>query len=703
MSSCLALLRQLLPSLLQLLSLLMTNYLFFNRDLSWLTFNERVLDEARSPEVPLLEQIRFLSIFSSNLDEFYRVRMPVLRAIKGLSNPDSGQSYYQEAIAMINQQQQLYGQIVREIILPKLLEQQVDWLYNKAIPEEIIERVNQLFDTEIKDYIKIQPLDLENRSFFAENNKLYQGVYLANAEGEESLAFLCVPVEQASRLLEIEHGQRKYIVFIEDIIRHNLNKLFPLDTVVGAYNIKVTRDAAIVVEDEVDANIISALERELAKRDYGPATRFLCQPDVPLRHLYKMVYALNLTQADIVSGGFYHNLKDLSHFPLKDPSLEYPKWPALKRLSNEGDGIFNQMRKKDIMIHVPYESYDPVLAFFQEAAADPEVTEVYCTLYRVADPSSIVKALVDASGKGKKVVVMLELKARFDEANNIKWANALQAGGVHIIYSSSKLKVHAKVALVKRKQDQQLEYFGLLSTGNLNETTAKFYTDHILLTAYEPMLKELETLFGVLATNKSMKSVPNISFEHLLVAQFNLQSRFLELIDREIANAKKGLAASITIKLNNLEEKVLISKLYEASNAGVTIQLIVRSICCLVPGIPGQSENIQVKRIVDRYLEHGRVFLFHNSGEEEVFMGSADWMNRNVYSRIEVCFPVYDPELKNNLRDILLLQWRDTAKAVSFSSDMKNIALSNDHGFRSQEEIYNLISQQIKIYNYEAH
>jgi len=319
-------------------------------------------------------------------------------------------------------------------------------------------------------------------------------------------------------------------------------------------------------------------------------------------------------------------------------------------------------------------------------------------LYRVANDSRIVNALMTAAKNGKKVSVMVELKARFDEANNIKWASKMKAAGVKIIYSDAEMKVHAKVALVKRTLRNESQYLGLLATGNLNESTAKFYTDHILLTANQGMLQELQWLFDFLSKKKKKPLLEDaINFEYLMVAQFNLQQKFLSLIDREIVNAGKGLPAGIMIKLNNLEEKTLISKLYDASSAGVKIQLIVRSVCCLVPGIPGQSENITVKRIVDKYLEHGRIFLFHNSGKEELFMGSADWMNRNIYSRIEVCFPVYDDKLKIRLIEMLNLQWEDTAQAVELNKEMQNNYLTEGAGIRSQQAIYSLLKEEIVI------
>lgn len=682
-----------------------TEYQYFNRDLSWLTFNARVLEEANNREVPLLERIKFLSIFSSNLDEFYRVRMPVLLAIDkhGEQGQGPGIDPYEQAKLLINDYQVAYGEILRKQILPDLLTRNIDWVYDKELPACISNAVNDLFTSRIRDKVAAISIDLENKDFFAENNKMYLGVFLSDTLGNERLVFLHVLDEGIPRLFLLEHEAVRYVVFLEDIIRQNLGSLFPGETVVGAHNIKVTRDAEMQIEDEVDDQIISAMEKELEKRDYGPATRFLCEPGVPLRRLYKMVYVLNLKQASIVVGGPYHNLKDLSQFPISDKALEYPKWPALQHTSPGGSqSLFDEIRIGDMLVNLPYERFDPILRFLKEAATDQAVVEVYCTLYRVANPSDIVQSLVLAAKNGKKVVVMLELKARFDEANNIKWAGELKAAGVSLVYSSSSFKVHAKIALIKRTKGIDLEYFGLLSTGNLNEVTARFYTDHILLTANRSMLLEMEALFGFLAKKKNQPgSNDGIEFQHLLVAQFNLKSRFFELIDREISFAKAGESAAITIKLNNLEEKTFIAKLYEASNAGVKINLIIRSICCLVPGIAGQSENITIKRIVDRFLEHGRVFLFHNNGNDEVYMGSADWMNRNIHSRIEVCFPVYSMELKNRLIQILLLQWNDTAQAVYLDSTMKNLPVPRDKYLRSQEEIYKLLQTVSKPSDHE--
>ena len=674
----------------------MEQYSFFNRDLSWLSFNERVLLEAESPNVPLLERIKFLSIYSSNLDEFYRVRMPVLMAIDNFDESSGLENAYFKATFLINQQQERFGHILKNDILPGLLKENIHWLYNEPIPERIEEEVSGLFFNEVLAFIGLYSVEQDSGAFFAENNKLYQAVILSNAAGVERLELITIPSDVLPRLYAVDSKEGKYIVFLDDIIKHNLAYLFPDEKIAGVFNIKITRNAELNIKDELEEDITAALEKELKNRDLGFATRFLCQPDIPLRYLYRMIYTLNLSKASVVQGGFYHNLKDLGGFPLNDAELSYPKWPAHTCLRiPKGETLFSEIAKRDIMVHVPYQKYDAVLRFFNEAANDSFVEEIYVTLYRVADHSKIVNALMTAARNGKRVTVMVELKARFDEANNIKWASQMKMAGVKIIYSKNDLKVHAKVALVKRTVRDQTSYLGLLATGNLNESTAKFYTDHVLLTAHQPMLLELQQLFGFLSKKKKKPLLEDaINFEHLLVAQFNLQQRFLWLIDREIEHAKAGKTACIRIKLNNLEEKVLISKLYDASVAGVKVELLVRSVCCLVPGVEGQSENITVRRIVDRYLEHGRIFVFHNDGDKEVFMGSADWMNRNIYGRIEVCFPVYASDLKNRLMEILDLQFNDTAQAVELNEALQNNFMKGDAGLRSQWEIYQYTSNE---------
>jgi polyphosphate kinase len=667
----------------------MNEFSFFDRDLSWLTFNERVLQEAAKEQLPLLERIKFLSIYSSNLDEFYRVRIPALMALQKVTKAETG--VYAQAVAVINEQQQAYGRVMQQSVIPALQQQGIRFLYNETIPDSIAARTTSYFFTQVAGFI--QPvLFTSGLNFFPENNQLYLAVAADYAGQNEQMYLVNIPVAATGRFLRIDTNGTCYIVFLEDIIRQNLHHLFPGATIQGAWNIKITRDAELDLQDEYEEDLAEKMEKQLTKRDYGFATRFLYEPGIPLRHLQMIIQQFNLTRASVVEGGKHHNLKDLDALPVHNNDLSYPKWPAVPAGGNNQKTLFEQIEQGDRIVHAPYQSYDSILRFFNEAAINPTVQEVYTTMYRVASDSRIAQALISAARNGKKVTVLIELKARFDEANNIRWAKKMKAAGVRILYSNNALKVHAKIALVKRAHTT-LPYLGLLATGNLNETTARFYTDHILLTAHQPMLLEMHRLFGFLSKRKKADREDKIEFNHLLVAQFNLQTRFIELIDREIGHASQGIPGSITLKLNNLEEEVLIRKLYEASNAGVRIHLIVRSICRLVPGVPGQSEHITITRIVDRYLEHGRVFLFHNNGNPEVYMGSADWMNRNIYRRIEVCFPIYNEGIKAQIQQLISLQIMDNVQAVYIDRELRNVPVP-DKGppVRSQEAIYKLLA-----------
>ncbi|MCJ8211813.1 polyphosphate kinase 1 [Mucilaginibacter sp. RS28] len=671
---------------------------FFDRDLSWLAFNKRVLEEAANPNVPVLERIKFLGIYSSNLDEFYRVRMPVMKALQKISKKSSNDFNYEEHSAIVHQatgiiqeQQNRFGSILREQIIPELKQQQINLLYREELPVHVADPLTQYFLSEVLAFLH-PVLFNDDTSFFPENNKLYFIVQLSDVEGKEQLQLLNIPSEDLPRFYPITVEDEQYICFLDDIIRYNLDKLFRGFNIVNCFSFKVTRDAELDLKDEYSGDLSEQIEQQLGKRDSGFATRFLYEQGMPLRILEKLKVLLNLQTANAVEGGRYHNLKDLSAFPLKNAVLSYQPWPARNVTEQSDVSLQELILKGDIIVHPPYQSYHTILRYFNEAAADPDVEEIYVTLYRVASDSRIVNALMTAARNGKQVQVVVELKARFDEANNLKWAKKMKEAGVKIIYSITALKVHAKVALVKSGKNKRTVYTGLLATGNLNEGTARFYTDHILLTANHQLLREAELLFIFLARREKVSSPDLINFKHLLVAQFNLQQRFLQLIDREIENAKQGLPAAIQIKLNNLEEKVLISKLYEASQAGVKISLIVRSICCLVPGVKGISENITILRIVDRYLEHGRIFIFNNNGNPEVFMGSADWMNRNIYHRIEVCFPVYDEQIKAEMITLFELQWKDNVQAVEIDQYMNNLPVkSSGVPHSAQKAIYDYL------------
>ncbi len=674
----------------------MVNYSFFDRDLSWLSFNERVLQEAGHENVPLMERVNFLAIFSSNLDEFYRVRMPVLFAMDKLGklNETVTDGPFLIAQQSIRRQQNEFGRIFTERIIPLLKENNICLLFNEPLPAGITEKVTDYFLSQVMAFLN--PFELSPKSkFFPQNNELYFLINLEENDKEKTIV-LNIPSSQLPRFFKADADGITYVVFLDDIVRYNLDKAFKNAVIKGCYSFKITRDAELDLQDEYPGDMAEQIEMQLSKRNLGIATRFLHQPGIPLRTLNVVSDGWGIPSSSTVQGGIYHNLKDLFSLPVNAPGLKYDKWPAVHNPVNADSPIFDQLEKQDMLLNTPYQSYSTILRFFNEASLDAAVEEIYVTLYRVAHDSRIAHALINAAFAGKKVTVLVELKARFDEANNIKWAKKMKAAGVNIIYSIIALKVHAKVALVKRRANHRIKYYGLLATGNFNENTAAFYTDHVLMTANGAILREIELLFIFLARREKPSSTDMIKFKHLLVAGFNLQQRFMDMIDREIANANNGLPAAIIIKLNNLEERKLISKLYNASQVGVKVSLIVRSICCLIPGIKGMSENITVKRIVGRYLEHGRTFIFHNNGEPEVYMGSADWMNRNIYRRIEVCFPVYDEQVKAEITAIINLQLQDNIQAVTLNEKLENVKI--DHGvpaIQSQRAVYELLDNKV--------
>ena len=671
---------------------------FFNRDLSWLKFNERILTEAGRSNVPLLERIKFLSIFSSNLDEFYRVRMPVLLALEKLSNRQGNDIHIEEDLLksandLISRQQQQYGRVLQLEIIPQLKAHQINLLYGQPFPKEIQKTLTRYFLSQVMAFL--QPVYINNKTdFFPSNNELYFLITLKNGSDSKAV-ILNIPSNELPRFYTVESAGARFVVFLDDLVRYHLDRIFPDDEVLGCFSFKITRDAEIDLKDEYSGSLSDQLEKQLMKRDLGLATRFLHQPGIPPNVFEVMKKLFNLKKANMVEGGQYHNLKDLMSFPVKNDQLSNPPWEKICNTDFATGTLTEAITKKDIIVHTPFQSYESVLRFFNEAAIDETVKEIYVTLYRVASDSKIVNALISAAKNGKKVTVLVELKARFDEANNIKWAKKMKSVGVDIIYSVTALKVHAKVALVKRQVEGRMRYVGLFATGNFNESTASFYTDHILMTANKEMLREVELLFIFLAKRIKPSSADLIPFKHLLVAQFNLQQAFLDLIDREIAHAVQGKPAGITIKMNNLEEKVLINKLYEASNAGVKIDMIVRSICRLIPGVKSMSENIKVTRIIDRYLEHGRIFVFHNLGQQDVYLGSADWMNRNIYRRIEVCFPIYDESIKKEILDIIDIQKQDNVQAVSIDDKMDNVPVqTGENAVSSQQGIYQYLKEK---------
>jgi polyphosphate kinase len=676
--------------------------MFYNRELSWLSFNYRVLQEAASPSVPLFERLKFLSIFSSNLDEFFRIRYPAILAIAVLKKKTKKEitgEWTEEVIekiqAEITNQLEEFGSILLTGILPELRANDIYLYYNEPIKDEHKDQIFEVFLSQVLSFI--QPLWLDGKKKFdPENNRLYFIIAL-NRPGEELIrhAIVNIPSYQLPRFftLTLVNGT-EHVIFIDDIIRENIQYIFPGFEILSTYSFKINRDAELQFDEEYEPDILNKIEKQLNKRDFGPPSRLLYENGLPKNVQLFLASALSVKLDEMFDGGRYHNLKDLVTFPTFGKKLCFekqdPLYPAA--MAKMGD-IFHLITTKDILIHLPYESFNPILSFFNQAAIDPGVTDILISLYRLAPESLIANALISAAKNGKRVTVLLELKARFDEANNIQWSRKMKEAGIKLIYGIQGIKVHSKIAIIKKQEPGNTIYYSVLSTGNFNEVTAHFYTDHVLLTADKVIAKELLQLFDFLQKRRLPVIHTELKFQKLLVSQFNMMEKFNLLIEKEIKKAKKDQGL-IRLKLNNLEEPGMINMLYKAADSGVKIQLIIRSICCLVP--PPGSGNLIVKRIVDRYLEHSRIFIFGTGDDCEVIMGSADWMNRNLHRRIEVCVPVEKPDCKKELIDYFELQWNDTDKSVILDEAMQQKKpVTNGTTFNAQKAIYNYIKEKI--------
>lgn len=679
--------------------------MYNNRDLSWLSFNLRVLQQAEDAAVPLFERLKFLSIFSSNLDEFFRVRYPYMLAIESLGKKTqkkistaADEDVVEKAQAEINAQLNYFGKILNEEIIPALKNNGIIFYYNMPILDVHLAEIREIFLSGVLSFIQPIILDGANdKNFLPENNKLYLLVSL-KAAGKETLthAIVNIPSEQLQRFYVLQpYENYEYVVFIDDIIRENLARIFPNMEIQGVYSIKLNRNAELDLNMEYSGDLLQKIERQLRKRDFGAPSRFLYEAGMPKNVQLFLASTFNLKFEEMFEGAHYHNLKDLIHFPKFNKDLEYKKQKplTLHEAANSGD-IFNILDNGDVLLNLPYQSYNLVLAFFNQAAVDPDVTDIYITLYRVASESHIVNALISAAKNRKNVFAFIELKARFDEENNIRWSKLMKEAGVKIIYSQPDIKVHSKIALVKKKSGDKHLSYALLSTGNFNEITAQFYTDHVLMTTDKTIIKELEPLLEFLRKNDA-EAKAKIKFEKLLVSQFNMFERFEKLINAEIKKAQAGEDALVRIKVNNLEEQALIDLLYKASRAGVKVHLIIRSVCCLKPGVKDLSENIIVRRLVDRYLEHTRIFIFGTDDNAEIIIGSADWMNRNLHHRIEVCTSITAPECKKGLIDYFNLQWSDNDKMVQLGENYDQYKIQNNNAekINAQELLYHYFQQ----------
>lgn len=675
-----------------------------NREISWLYFNERVLQEAADKSVPLIERLRFLAIFSSNLDEFYRVRVATLTRLLALN---------QNAKTILGFNPKKVLNQIKNIVVK--LERRFDYLYeHEIIPELEAAKVfiinEQQLNASRGDFVRdhfrrkilssLVPimLDFEDQSrAFPEltDQRIYFYVRLT-FKNKVKYALLQNPTSLFSRFLVLPEDEgMKFTILLDDMIRYCLEDLFFLFEFdkIEAYTFQLTRDAELDLEMSVSDEFVVALEKSLQQRGKGRPMRLLYDNEMPADMLSLLVNKIGLSTDALIPGSRYQHFKDFINFPnLGDKNLEYPPMPRLMlKGMTLGKSIFSQMSQRDYLVSLPYQAFDYIVHFLREAAIDPKVQEISICLYRLAENSSVINALINAARNGKKVNCLIELKARFDEEANIFWSNKMINGGVNVNIGMLEYKVHAKICLISRLEKSKLVYYANLATGNFNEKTARTYADHSLFTVDPLITRDLKKLFKGLGKMKFYRG-----YKAIIASPLETRDKLYELIDKEIAFAEEGKEASIILKMNSLTDEQMIQKFYEASNAGVKIQMIIRGICCLVPGVPNYSENITVRSIVDRYLEHARVWIFGNNGDELIFLASADLMTRNIDRRVEVGFPIFDPQIKKEIRDIIDIQLRDNTKARIIDQENSNKYLGTRQKIRhsAQNDIYNYLNNK---------
>lgn len=675
---------------------------YYDRELSWLSFNKLVLEQIKDKSLPIFERIKFLAIYSSNLDEFYRIRVASYQSLIDIHPKNRKKLEFSPEEVLSNIKNEIleaqldYENIFYNDIIPELQNKNIILYQNQELETEHYEFINNFFYQEILP--EIQPVLLSDSGevlSFLQDNVIYLAIKMYKKKDvnneKPSYAVIKIPTNHLGRFTQLPlTGTKHIIIFLEDIIRKNLHVLFPGYNIEESYSIKVSRNADLQIEDEFSGNILDKLRKSLKQRKIGFPARFEYDRQTPEDLLNVLKMAFNLSEEDFVKGGRYLNFKDFFGFP--NPYKPKYELKEIKQLNHptfeKYDSILQAISKNDILLHFPYHTYDYVLRFFTQAALDPKVEEIKTTQYRVATNSAIVNALITAARNGKKVTVFIEVKARFDEETNIKFAQQMKDAGVNVIASLPGLKVHAKAALVIKKSSgkgNNKKTYAFISTGNFNEKTAKLYSDEGFFTSNKKLIKEIEKLFMFLET-----PIESIKFKHILVPRFNFTNTIKNKIYREIKNKNEGKEAYIIMKMNSLEERNIIDYLYEASEKNVEIDLIIRGICCLRPGLEF-SKNIKVTRIVDRFLEHSRIFAFFNSGNWEVYISSADMMNRNLHRRVEIAMPIWDENLIKEIIDILKIQLADNTKAVNLNENICNIPKVDSKEkalFRAQIDTY---------------
>ncbi|WP_430425661.1 polyphosphate kinase 1 [Maribacter litoralis] len=667
-----------------------------HRDINWLYFNERVLLEAKSADTPLLERLKFLAIFSSNLDEYFKVRVSQLRQIKNLDKKFrkklmfKANSTLQHILQIINHQQVEFGKVIAST-LSELEEHNIFIRNTSTFTPEQKNFLEELFDKDIK-----QACEIHDGNAILTDGALYLAITHPNSE----YSIVKIPIEEQDRFIALP-GNGHQFCYVDDIIRLNIEKLLPTKEITDCYSIKLSRDAELYLDDDYsDVELVEKIYNSLDKRLFGQATRLLYDETMPSWLLDAMKRDFKLGDVDLSPGGTYHNLSDFFSFPAPEGTehLQYVEKPALPHPElSFTDDIFKSIATKDQLVHFPYQDFKVVEDFLSAAATDPTVTAIKMTIYRIAKSSSLADAILTALDNNKEVTLFVEAQARFDEANNIKWGRIFEEKGAKVIFSIPQVKVHSKIAMVYRTEAEIEKRYAYIGTGNFNAKTSKIYCDHGLFTAHKKITKDLGQVFQVL---ERKLIVPKL--KRLLVSPFTTRITFMNLIQNEINSALNGKKASITAKMNSLEDSNMIKALYRAANAGVNVRLIVRGFCCYLtayenPG-DGMKENVFITSIVDRYLEHGRIYLFENGGNELMYIGSADWMTRNLDRRIEVLTPILDEHIFNELKHILTLQLNDNQKArvLDINNTNKKVSLNDgDTSIRSQYAIYDYLKNKL--------
>ena len=670
-----------------------------NREISWLSFNERVLQEATDNSVPVLERLRFLGIFSNNQDEFFRVRVATVKRISQLgkkvrdvySKPKKVlQEVHDEVVRQGKRFDEIYNSVQQELRRNKV------FIINETqLSNAQGEFVKNYFGEHVRPSLVPIMLNQVKQFPYLRDKVIYLAIKLTHGKTKQ-YSLVEVPSDSTDRFVILpSHNQNQYIILLDDIIRYNLPEVFSTFQfkTIEAFTIKVTRDAELDIDNDISQSFIDKISKGVKARQKGKTVRFVYDNRISRDLLAFIKSKMKLQDLNnLIPGGRYHNFKDFMNFPrVGDKNLLYEKQkPLAHPLLPINKSYFEVLKKQDVMLHYPYQNFAHFIELIREAAIDPNVKTIKITLYRVARNSRVINALINAAKNGKHVVAVVEVQARFDEEANIRWAKQLQDEGIQVIYGVPGLKVHAKLCLISRNENGKNVRYANLTTGNYNESTSQVYSDDALFTADTKITNEVEHAFEFFERNYKVHA-----FKHLILSPLSTRKKFLRFIENEIDVAQKGKHASIFLKMNSLVDEEMIEQLYKASKAGVKIRIIVRGICALVAGVEGMSENIEVISIVDKYLEHSRIFIFENEGEPLYYFSSADWMTRNLDSRIEVSCPVYDKKMQKEIRDTMEIQWKDNVKARMIDPLLKNehrVSL-NKRSVRSQEAIYNYLKK----------